>query len=551
MSRLVRALVLLRWYIKPNSSRVVDRSGDLGDLDNIAGGTCRSPTGHFTDQTTDHTGFCLALRVTASMERPPETTSPSAGPWMAAAVQGQDGTAEGSAAEGPQPGPKHLTFQGTGPVVKRDKDMIEDARLERRETAESSLSDFCPQRSNTGWSIAGSTATDLTDLNSPDVAFADEGSNVEAEVYASSPRRSGLFPRPISLQKRPPIRVPTVSPEADKSRASPYSSPPDALTLRHRRLERMASRKSSLGRYTMPDASSNPASGAESSLSSAREPWIIESWVTAGDAVPEHADMHDAEDAGCGTVDVTPSEEGAVRQDKTDVDAEEDNASTPGGPTPDESVPKAAGASIDTVALGPHEPPSSNHSEKSDVSEDRSGLSTPRPHDNIIHEVCNLVLQQAFGVQLDDVALAGAASSAYESVSYCLDEISHVILNSGLSNTGIVIDESTWGRTRANVVPIWSAGGVADGIGSGGWGGGGQGNGGGGRKRSNAGYDHGGGAGDGSPGGGKRQKVSQTQQQSSDMHFSCPFRKRNPVRFNVRDFQSCAVQSFPDVPQLK
>jgi hypothetical protein len=35
------------------------------------------------------------------------------------------------------------------------------------------------------------------------------------------------------------------------------------------------------------------------------------------------------------------------------------------------------------------------------------------------------------------------------------------------------------------------------------------------------------------------------------MHFSCPFRKRNPLRFNVRDFQSCAVQSFPDIPQLK
>jgi hypothetical protein len=470
---------------------------------------------------------------------------------MATAVQDQDGSAESSAAEGPQPGPKHLAIQGTGPVVKRDKDMIEDARLERRDTAESSLSDFCPQRSNTGWSIAGSTATDLTDLNSPDVAFADEGSNIEAEVYASSPRRSGLFPRPIALQKRPPIRVPTVASEADKSRASPYSSSPDALTLRHRRLEQMASRKSSLSRYTVPDASPNPASGAESSLSGAREPWIIESWVTADDAVPEHADRHDAEDAGRGTVDVIPGEESAVRQDKTDADAEEDDASTPGGTTPDESMPKAAEASVDAVAPGPHEPPSSNYSEESDAFEDRSGRTTPRPHDNIIHEVCNLVLQQAFGVQLDDVALAGTASSVYESVSYCLDEISHIILNSGFSNTGIVIDESTWGRTGTNAVPIWPAGGVADGIGSGGGGGGGQGNGGGGRKRSNAGHDHGGGAGDGSPSGGKRQRVSQTQQQSSDMHFSCPFRKRNPVRFNVRDFQSCAVQSFPDVPQLK
>ncbi|KAK1760094.1 hypothetical protein QBC47DRAFT_445 [Echria macrotheca] len=36
-----------------------------------------------------------------------------------------------------------------------------------------------------------------------------------------------------------------------------------------------------------------------------------------------------------------------------------------------------------------------------------------------------------------------------------------------------------------------------------------------------------------------------------DQEFSCPFRKRNPTRFNVRDHQHCAVQSFPDICQLK
>ncbi|KAH6613236.1 hypothetical protein F5144DRAFT_596633 [Chaetomium tenue] len=314
----------------------------------------------------------------------------------------------------------------------------------------------------------------------------------------------------------------------------------------------MTSRKSSLSQYTVPGALSNPASGAEPSLSGTREPWIIAPWVAASDAAPEHAEKDDAEDAGRDTVDATPGEERTVRQDKADADAEgEDDASTPGGNTPEESVLKLGQALADAAAPGPHGQPSLRHSEESHLSEDRSGRSTPRLHDNIIHEVCDLVLQQAFGIQLHDVALAGAVSSVYESVGYCLDEISHIVLNSGLSNTGIVVDESTWGRTGTNAVPIWPAGGVADGIGSGGGGGGGQGNGGGSRKRSNAGHDHGGGAGDGSPGDGKRQRVSQTQQQSLDMHFSCPFRKRNPVRFNIRDFQSCAVQSFPDVPQLK
>ncbi|KAK4209563.1 hypothetical protein QBC37DRAFT_450105, partial [Rhypophila decipiens] len=36
-----------------------------------------------------------------------------------------------------------------------------------------------------------------------------------------------------------------------------------------------------------------------------------------------------------------------------------------------------------------------------------------------------------------------------------------------------------------------------------------------------------------------------------DMRLSCPFRKRNAVRFNVRDHQSCAIQAFPDISQLK
>jgi hypothetical protein len=169
----------------------------------------------------------------------------------------------------------------------------------------------------------------------------------------------------------------------------------------------------------------------------------------------------------------------------------------------------------------------------------------------MIQEVCEQILQQAFGVQFHDLALAGALPAAYESVSYCLAELSHIVLDSGLGDTGIVISESTRGRTGSSAVPIWPAGGVASSVGSGSGGSSqGQGNGGGGRKRSN-GAESGDGAGDGSPGGGKRQKIWATSQPSADMHFSCPFRKRNPVRFNVRDFQSCAVQSFPDFSQLK
>lgn len=52
------------------------------------------------------------------------------------------------------------------------------------------------------------------------------------------------------------------------------------------------------------------------------------------------------------------------------------------------------------------------------------------------------------------------------------------------------------------------------------------------------------------------RSISFTMQKSSDdlgqrRSMSCPFRKRNPIRFNVRDYRSCALTSYPDYPQLK
>jgi hypothetical protein len=34
-------------------------------------------------------------------------------------------------------------------------------------------------------------------------------------------------------------------------------------------------------------------------------------------------------------------------------------------------------------------------------------------------------------------------------------------------------------------------------------------------------------------------------------NFSCPYRKRNPLRFNVREYYVCATHSFADMSQLK
>ncbi|KAF3070809.1 hypothetical protein GL218_00295 [Daldinia childiae] len=33
--------------------------------------------------------------------------------------------------------------------------------------------------------------------------------------------------------------------------------------------------------------------------------------------------------------------------------------------------------------------------------------------------------------------------------------------------------------------------------------------------------------------------------------LSCPYRKRNPIRFNIRDYEKCANKSFPNMSELK
>jgi hypothetical protein len=494
------------------------------------------------------------------MERLSAPTPPVAGLGSAAAVQEQNGRTEGSTMEAPPPRPSQTGFQGAEPLTRRDKDMVEEARLERRDTAESCLSNFSHQRSNTGWSIAGSAVTDTTDLNSPDMAFADEPFDFEPASYSSSPRRSNLFP-PMASQKRLSFRGSPISCDTDKPRPTPYGSLPDTPASRHRRLGQTASRKSSLGIYSsavVPTAMPELSSPREASPSNTSEPQITadhdntQQPVDRGSVDDEPRHRSGVDSACCppsSRVQEDTADEIGGWEDGTNASVHtEDDAPTPREVTPDPNTTEAA--EVEGGHRTPHEPSSSECSETSDGCSQGDGQSTTQPDDSIVHDICYQVLQQAFGVQLRDVALAGAVSAAYESVSYCLDELSHIVLNSGLSNTGILISEATRDRTSSTAVPIWPAGGAADAAGTGGW----NGAGGGSRKRSSGGHDGadpGDGAGDGSSGSGKRQRVSPTQHQSGDMHFSCPFRKRNPVRFNVRDFQSCAVQPFPDIPQLK
>lgn len=53
------------------------------------------------------------------------------------------------------------------------------------------------------------------------------------------------------------------------------------------------------------------------------------------------------------------------------------------------------------------------------------------------------------------------------------------------------------------------------------------------------------------PQGHNPQKVKKLKTARKGGNFSCPFRKRNPIRFNVRDHGNCALNPFADFALLK
>ncbi|EAQ87590.1 hypothetical protein CHGG_04209 [Chaetomium globosum CBS 148.51] len=76
-----------------------------------------------------------------------------------------------------------------------------------------------------------------------------------------------------------------------------------------------------------------------------------------------------------------------------------------------------------------------------------------------------------------------------------------------------------------------------------------------GKRKADGGSDDGSGFGGRDNQGNEERDVSPASQAYSSKgnttNFSCPYRKRNPLRFNVRDYYVCATHSFADMSQLK
>ncbi len=492
----------------------------------------------------------------------------------AAANAGQAGTLETTAASEQQvqvpPGaapdalsdkeasthPVPLPFQQGGHhdhhhlvLARSDKDTVPEPHIQRQDTLDSYRSSF-GHRTNTGWTTNASTATDFTE---PDLATLNDDL-LEDHPYASSPRPfSSALSRSVTFQSSPPTRVSSFALNETDKRAP--SSSDDVPTPKHsgiRRLQEMSSPRR--GRQpSHPGPGPTPRRGSHSSIN----PPVVPSGLSRA------ADEGYRERSASPPNSPEPSR--LITRDlpiRVKTEAPMRSASQSQGGAVVDSIPEEVEPStaipIDDDDEIPEELYASQMSDFSDYAWEPSPATAPPSHKSdaqVIHDVCDKVLTHVFGVELQDLAGTDAASAAYNSVSYCLDELANIVSAHGPA----ICELAPRGGGGSSHPTIRPAGSGSQQGGSNGGGSGSGSGGGGGRplKRqpddsNDANRDGSDNNGDGSGGGKKRVKVNPDQpSQQEDHHLSCPFRKRNPVKFNVRDHQSCAVQSFPDISLLK
>jgi hypothetical protein len=354
----------------------------------------------------------------------------------------------------------------------RPEDLIPKQHVERYDTFDSLPSTFGP-RTNTGFSVATSTATDYTE---PDVATL----NDDDEGEGTPALHSFAFPSCASdgLPSFPPTRVSSFAPDDRGAESEDLSTPMNPVNLR-------------------PGPSPEPARGRDQDPGASHR---------GPSPLPDesHAAEPSASDRLHIKVEMTPEESELEHSDHT-------------------------------------------LSQKGEESEPDSSA-TPSSERDVVENVCDQVLRDAFHLGLEELATTDAAAAAYEATRYFLDELSRIVpANSA----------AAWAPSQSQMTrnPGGYSQAQASSPSQGNGGGHGSHRNGNGNKRppsddtddpNQDGYDDGYGSG----GNGKRPRTD-GQPQAEDQYLSCPFRKRNPVKFNVRDYLSCATQSFPDVSQLK
>ena len=397
--------------------------------------------------------------------------------------------------------------------VEIDMEPVPTQHVERTDTLESLQSNFQSRRTNTIWSMV-STTTDYTEVTEPDHATVhDEG----GEEHYASPSRSFTTPcRSDSFQSPPPSRTTSFNIVDDEAMGPTRSTAhPDIRPLTHPDLLRLREMSS-------PPRNSHPGRHGRSHPHSVPMPIRQKGPEGPSPTPPRSALAREDDGAAAGPSNPAPGHEASAT-------AEGDRAQS-----------MATSSEPRSEAEWTHEDP-----EDWAVAD-----ASQRLDENLIQDVCDRMLKHVFGVELQDLVDTDAAPEAYRSVNYCLDELSRIISASNAASFSPPMNEMPRGGGEQSHTPIQPAGSGSDPNGQGG-------NGSGSSRRptnkrgpSDAGDSQDGDDNDGMGGNGGGNKKPKTEN-SDDQRLSCPFRKRNPVKFNVRDHQNCAVQSFPDVSQLK
>ncbi|KAJ4288802.1 hypothetical protein N0V88_007129 [Collariella sp. IMI 366227] len=408
------------------------------------------------------------------------------------------------------------------------------------------------------------------DSRNPDITFADElfGPVFECHATSSLPSyRGSLFARGLASQKKLPLR-PAPSSHNPANVPSVDASSPDTPALRQHWAGKMATRTLSPGRHLGTDLREEkpgPSSQRKPSPSTSPKPRIkaedenlgddddigIKAEETGADE-PAISSATERPTLQCMTEDMVIKDEDIEAQGGRDGGMSSVLETGDGVATPTERIAQDPLAEA-MASPEPYVQPDDDGYSSSDSDSDDEAYTgwIRKPDDGMIYKACDQVLEQAFGVQLNDLASVGAASMAFGVMTSCLAELYTIVLNSALRRGGIRTNKSVWGSTGSGTIPIRPARGKGDNFSING-GSGGGGNRGGGRKRSNAGHDDTDSDDDGeerSSGRSKRAKVLSKSNHGS--RFSCPFRKRNPLRFNLRDSPSCALMGYPDISQVK
>lgn len=188
------------------------------------------------------------------------------------------------------------------------------------------------------------------------------------------------------------------------------------------------------------------------------------------------------------------------------------------------------------------------------VSSPASGEGTPKarwPRDKLTEDLCDTLLKDAFGVELQELPIH-TVMEAWSSVNACLEEVSNLLSANKSATFSLPIRQSAGSPTPGSSTGARVLqGDTTAGTGNGNEFGKGKkrqkppsdfdGNGDGGEDESD---------GERSPRDGEPGK-KKTKIDGPEQPFSCPYRKRNPRRFNIRDHTPCAMSRFDDVSHVK